>query len=824
MVNFDDLLDNDEAPVIDPRNIFLTLERDKRFAFPRDIQTEVMKAWFSVRDQRDTIIKLNVGSGKTLVGLLLLQSSLNEGKGPALYICPDNQLVSQVIAEADALGLEVVGDPRDAAYAVGQKICVTTVHKLFNGKSVFGVGTVKLSIGTVIVDDAHACIATISDQFRIKLPNTHDAYGAILKIVASELKKQSPSRYLELVDGDPWATMEIPFWAWKDKQEKILLSLHEHRDSDELLFSYPLLREILPYCRCIISGQSLEIEPICPPTDLIKSFFKAKRRIYMTASLADDSVLVTHFGANPEKLNDPIVPTSSQFMGERMILMPQELNPDLEGSQIKQLLIDLSEDENVVVIVPSKPSADGWKADADQMLIGENVAAGIDKLREGHVGLTVLVNRYDGIDLPGDACRVLALFELPEVSSFREAADMNILADSKAGLWRQMQRIEQGMGRGVRSNDDYCVVLLCGPKLTSRIKSPEGRQMLTGATQAQLELSTNLAKQLDGTDLDGIAKVIKQCLDRDSGWVKVSKKALLKAKPSEDLSLDPVAVAIRTAFDQARMGDHPAAVQTLKKLASTLDDEDAKALILVREAEIAHHIDPANAQKILLAAYKLNHSVLKPIDGIAYQKLSPVSGKQAAAVQEIHRTRFLEAADRILHFKGLVDDLKFEPNTANEFEAAVYDIGILIGVGSQRPEKSSDKGPDNLWAFSNSEFLIIECKNGATSEQGISKHDLGQLGQGIDWFEEKYTSTVAKTALIIHPMKNTGPGAAMIAGARVMTEKQLAKLRNALLDFAKALGDANVLNDVGRISDLLTSCHFTPKAFLDQYSVPLKKT
>lgn len=824
MVNFDDLLDDDEAPVIDPRNIFLTLERDKRFAFPRDIQTEVMKAWFSVRDQRDTIIKLNVGSGKTLVGLLLLQSSLNEGKGPALYICPDNQLVSQVIAEADALGLEVVGDPRDAAYAVGQKICVTTVHKLFNGKSVFGVGTVKLSIGTVIVDDAHACIATISDQFRIKLPNTHDAYGAILKIVASELKKQSPSRYLELVDGDPWATMEIPFWAWKDKQEKILLSLHEHRDSDELLFSYPLLREILPYCRCIISGQSLEIEPICPPTDLIKSFFKAKRRIYMTASLADDSVLVTHFGANPEKLNDPIVPTSSQFMGERMILMPQELNPDLEGSQIKQLLIDLSEDENVVVIVPSKPSADGWKADADQMLIGENVAAGIDKLREGHVGLAVLVNRYDGIDLPGDACRVLALFELPEVSSFREAADMNILADSKGGLWRQMQRIEQGMGRGVRSNDDYCVVLLCGPKLTSRIKSPEGRQMLTGATQAQLELSTNLAKQLDGADLDGIAKVIKQCLDRDSGWVKVSKKALLKAKPSEGLSLDPVAVAIRTAFDQARMGDHPAAVQTLKKLASTLDDEDAKALILVREAEIAHHIDPANAQKILLAAYKLNHSVLKPIDGIAYQKLSPVSGKQAAAVQEIHRTRFLEAADRILHFKGLVDDLKFEPNTANEFEAAVYDIGILIGVGSQRPEKSSDKGPDNLWAFSNSEFLIIECKNGATSEQGISKHDLGQLGQGIDWFEEKYTSTVAKTALIIHPMKNTGPGAAMIAGARVMTEKQLAKLRNALLDFAKALGDANVLNDVGRISDLLTSCHFTPKAFLDQYSVPLKKT
>ena len=52
----------------------------------------------------------------------------------------------------------------------------------------------------------------------------------------------------------------------------------------------------------------------------------------------------------------------------------------------------------------------------DQVLVGDGVADGIEKLQEGHVGLTVLVNRYDGIDLPGDACRVLAIVDLPEVS------------------------------------------------------------------------------------------------------------------------------------------------------------------------------------------------------------------------------------------------------------------------------------------------------------------------------------------------------------------------------------------------------------------------
>lgn len=624
MVSFENLLDDDESAVIDPRDIFLTLEREKKFSFPRDIQTEVMKAWFSVREQRDTIIKLNVGSGKTLVGLLLLQSSLNEGHGPALYVCPDNQLVSQVTEEADALGLNVTDDPRDPAFSSGEKICVATVHRLFNGKSVFGVDAIKLKIGAVVIDDAHACIATISEQFRIKLPNTHEAYQNILKIVGPDLKKQSPSRFYDLEASDPRVVMEIPFWTWKDKQDEILRALHAQKDDDVLKFTYPLLADILPFCRCIIGGQSLEIEPTCPPTDLIKSFFKAKRRIYMTATLADDSVLVTHFGASSENLSDPIVPDSSQSMGERMILMPQELNPDIDAPDIRNLLVKLSKEVNVVVIVPSKAAADIWDGEADQVLIGDSVVPGVEKLRAGHVGLTVLINRYDGIDLPDDACRVLAIFDLPEVSSFREAADMNILADSQLGLRRQMQRIEQGMGRGVRSNDDHCVVLLCGTKLTSRLKSPEGRKMLTGPTQAQLDLSTNLAKQLDGTDIAGIEEVIRKCLERDSGWVKVSKKALLKAKPDKGLSLDPVAVATRTAFDQARIGDHTGATKILNKARHTVDDDDTKALLLVREAEIAHHVDPANAQKILLAAHKLNHSVLKPIEGVAYQKLSPM--------------------------------------------------------------------------------------------------------------------------------------------------------------------------------------------------------
>ena len=78
------------------------------------------------------------------------------------------------------------------------------------------------------------------------------------------------------------------------------------------------------------------------------------------------------------------------------------------------------------------------------------MSAGLERLRNGHVGLTLLVNRYDGIDLPGAACRVLVIVDLPEVSSYTDMVDSEVLSGTAVNLRRQIERIEQGMGRGVR--------------------------------------------------------------------------------------------------------------------------------------------------------------------------------------------------------------------------------------------------------------------------------------------------------------------------------------------------------------------------------------
>src|SRR5690606_18561852 len=136
----------------------------------------------------------------------------------------------------------------------------------------------------------------------------------------------------------------------------------------------------------------------------------------------------------------------------------------------------------------------------------------------GHVGLVVLINKYDGIDLPGDACRILALDGLPEAYGALDRIEALALDESDAMITRQIQRIEQGMGRGVRSNDDHCVVLLLGSTLTQRLHRAGGSAKLSPATRAQLALSEQVADMLHGMPFAELGSVIDQCLNRDPEW------------------------------------------------------------------------------------------------------------------------------------------------------------------------------------------------------------------------------------------------------------------------------------------------------------------
>ena len=821
-IDFSDMLYDDDDVVLHPRDIFLTLETSPGRSFLRDIQTDVMNQWFEDRDRKDNVIKLNVGSGKTLVGLLLLQSSLNEGKGPALYVASDRQLVQQVLHEAAEIGIKVTEDPADPAYVAAESICVVNIYKLFNGKSVFGVGASRINIGTVVIDDAHACVSTVAKQFRLRIKNNHEAYHEIRGVLEEDLRGYNEALYLEVESGEPYSYLEVPFWSWAARLSEVVGVLAKHRCDQALEFEYPLLRDVLQQCRCFIGGGHLEIEPFFPPTDIIQSFRRSMRRIYMTATLSDDTPIVTHFGADPASLGPPIVPLSSQSMGERMILMPLELDPDFSEGRIRGMLAEIADKVNVVAIVPSSAAADRWREVADQVLLGDDVAPAIEKLRENHVGLTVLINRYDGVDLPGGACRVLAISGLPEVSSIADSSDSEILGNSSVNLRRQIERIEQGMGRGIRSNDDYCAVLLLGGKLIGRLRSPEGHKMLTPATQAQVELSRKIARQFENPSLDDLKSVISQCLDRDPGWRKFSRRSLLNLGSKETLRLDSSKLALRRAFDLARSNQHSAAAAALDAVIDETSDQQVKAWLLSRKAMFQHWTDARVAQQTLAAAHGFEPRVLRPLQGVTYSQLSPRAGKQARMLIENHEKQFIDATALQLFAETLCADLRFIPGTSGKFEAAIDDLAWFLGISGQRPENAYNEGPDNLWALPSAIFLVIECKNGVAPDNAIAKRDVGQLGQSVEWFRGNYASSDF-VPVLVHPKRALGAGASPVEGMRVIDEKGLKKLRASIRGFVQQLTSPDVSYSVTEVAQRLAQFELNANAFVNAFTRPVKK-
>jgi len=408
-----------------------------------------------------------------------------------------------------------------------------------------------------------------------------------------------------------------------------------------------------------------------------------------------------------------------------------------------------------------------------------------------------LVNKYDGIDLPFDACHLLVLDGLPEAYGAIDRADANAIEDTPAFMGRQIQRIEQGMGRGVRSNDDYCVVLLLGARLTERIWATGGLASFSPATRAQLMLSQRLSDLLRGQPLEGLRTIINQCLDRDPGWVKAARAAL------DGITYDAGhvrsdAIAEREAFALAEVTRYRVASGRMQAAADRATSREHRGWLKQQAARYLHHVDPVGAQVLQQSAIADNRGLLKPRAGVEYVRLSAVAD-QAAKCAVYLGSRYDSGAALILGFTALLSDLEPDPDQAavRRFEGAVTELGLHLGFGSQRPERDTGSGPDVLWSVGNLDFFVIECKSGAIA-QTIPRHDAEQLGHSMDWFRETYDESCTATPVLIHPSNVQHSGTFLRNGARIVTFDRLSRLRKAVAEFAAAIADNFVSPDAVR--------------------------
>lgn len=781
-----------------PIKIYESLDRRSVAGPLRSAQHKILDEWYKSRkDEKNLIIKLHTGEGKTLIGLLILQSKINSGNGPCLFICPNKYLVKQVSLEAKKFGINLCMIGQDNTFPNefidGEKILITHVQKVFNGKTIFGLGNDYVVVENIILDDSHACIDSIKDTFTISLDNDHIVYKEIFELFRDALPEQGEGTFLEIEHGDYNSFLPIPYWNWIEKSNEVLQILSNNRDDSSIMFTWPFIKDNIKNCQAFISGKKIEITPIHIPIEKFSSFHKASQRILMSATTQDDSFFIKGLGFNLGAIKNPLDNKSQIWSGEKMLVIPSLIDDSLDRDKMINILAKPSNKTyGIVSLVSSFSKTETYKNLGAIVPKSNEIPATVDNLKKGRYSQTVVfANRYDGIDLPDETCRILVLDGRPFFSSLADRYEESNRIISDSINIKIAQKIEQGLGRSVRGEKDYCLILIVGADLVKFIKSSRTNKYFSPQTKMQINIGMEIAQMASdeistkNEPFKVVKSLMKQSIKRDEGWKEFYKTEMNKIESTESVvQIYDVLTLERKAAVLNYSGEYKKASNLIQKIIDKYcKDESEIGWYLQIMARYKYLQSKTDANILQKSAFLKNHQLLKPREGITYEKLEFINESRTKRILEwVKNHKNLE--ELILSVDEVLADLEFG-TSAEKFEAALKELGLMLGFLSERPDKEFKKGPDNLWCGVSNQYFIFECKSEVNIQrQEINKHEVGQMNTHCGWFENQYNDSPVKRILVI-PTKNVSYHADFTHQVEIMRRGKLKSLRISIKAFFK---------------------------------------
>jgi len=651
-------------------------------------------------------------------------------------------------------------------------------------------------------DDEQSLYASLTQMFRL-------AFSDIDKLGSFD----------DVTSGIEFGVLEVPYWAWREQLGAVRELLKANIKKHELI--WPFLRDDLHLCHALISRTTFTVTPMLPLVNALPTFCEAPRRIYMSATIADDSEIVRTFDAGADAVSKALTSRSLAGISERMILIP-ELMPfqlDIQAA-IKKILESIAKSKRgAVVLVSSNKSADKWTDVATLPTNAKDVETVVQSLQDGTTfGPVVFANRYDGIDLPGDACRLLVMDGLPAGTSDYELYKASALYGGGTITRLLAQRIEQGLGRGARGAGDHCVVLMAGGSLAAWIAKESNFRFLTSATRAQLEMGSETSKSVK--DVKDLKDTIRKSINRDKNWMEYHAETLVELVDETPIETQrfELAAAERKAVDLWQDGHHEKAIAKIEKaIQSHKPDTQTTGWLKQLAARIADAWEHSSkAEELQTQAFASNRNLLRPRVLPPYRPLS-VPGPQAKAIAaqlSEYRSRlgFLRAFDEaVIHLN--------KEATANQFEQALAELGIFIGIATERHD-ANGVGPDVLWLLPSKVGLVIEAKSRKKEANAFNKADHGQLLVAHQWFEKNYKG-YSNVRVSVLP-GNRATKAASAHASHALTYERLQMLVSDARALLARLCDSALEGDdlIVECAALLKSSPLREDKLVDKYLLP----
>lgn len=778
-------------------------------------QGDVIRAYAEHhQDTPDLALELPTGSGKTLPGLLIGEWVRRKAEGPVIYATPTKQLARQVLATAHREGVPGVllidshktwSAADESSVEGAEAIGITTYSAVFNSSP-------KLpEPRLVIFDDAHAGEQFVGEEYGITIRRHENvaAYSLVLNALSPFLS----GLLLQRLQGeaDPGAHHQVRLIlpavdpATLTKLDGVLAKLPK-----PYTFEFAMIRSGLASCCVYLSYGGVQIRPMIPPTFENRVFSRAGQRIYLSATLGSGGELERAFG-RAEVARMPLPTKTPPRSGRRLFVFP-DLTSGSDATHLTKRIIGLTNKALILsqeTVAKTEAAAAALAGSGVPVMGRVHVEQGLDVFAKAPTGVLGLANRYDGLDLPGRACRIVVLGGKPDAVGLQEKF-LSERAEASAALAERLRtRIVQGAGRCTRGPNDYAVVVVLGSDITRYFSRPDNREALEPELQAEVEFGWENSR---GTKPNEVIENIETFLAHDADWreqgesmVAEFRQDAVKVESPGTAALGKSAPLEVEAWQLAFRSDWIGGSEKLQDAARHVGlGGDAtrgyRGLLLYFAGVWLHQgaqdeTQRSRARQLVRQAAAASHrgTWLKEMRELPGAEEVPLASMDVVAVNAIvARLRGQIRPNRVAEdLTKMREALAQDDSTA--YEGGLTTLGTFLGAAASKPK---GKGRcDSAWLWDTAMWMTVEAKSEQHADGLLPLHDVRQANTQLD--------QLAHDRGMDHPPAGSP---AIIVSNRLSVDPEHASAANPNVYLASTETIQHIASDITTVwGDLLTS-------------------
>jgi hypothetical protein len=765
-------------------------------------QGDVLRAWHRDHpNDPDVAIELPTGAGKTLVGGLIGDYRRRAAQERVAYLCPTRQLARQTASKLTEYGIPNVlltgkvkrwNKADRSRYTSADAIAVSVYSHVFNSNP--GLYDAQL----LLLDDAHAAEGYVAGPWSLEIDRAEEgAYVDVLSaladaidpIVLNRLRGAPDAQY----DNTVYLASPVGVAARATHLEEILAAAAAgEKLNEQASYALQLLHGHLDRCLVYVSYRKLLIRPLIAPTLVHPAFNDPARRIYMSATLGAGGEMERIFGRR--KIKRIPIPSGweKQGTGRRLFCFPQlttdlSHDPDAVDRWVARVI---AEHGRAIVLTPDGRTAKGFienRLPAGWPVLSANDVEDDLKVLTGQpAAALVLTNRYDGIDLPDDDCRLVVLDGLPARGDLQERFLYGSLGAVEVLQERIRARIMQGAGRATRNARDFAAVLLLDDELISYTIRRDVQDAMHPEIHAELEFgyrnsiditSTEMIDQLrifatHGREWREVEQDIVVARDQYERTDAPGSTELQQSAPLEVAACDAIWQGewdralnlIKQVLDALRGGRAPQRYAALwNYLASCIAQR-----LGTRTGDAALHAAAAKFYTEARATGRgttwLSH-LAAPAENNAANHVSLADPLDEAAMIGVLANSGRLAKPSVFDQEVVAARGALTGTASRPYEAALVTLGQLAGARPSEGDAGNDAAPDAVWIFGRVVWIAWEAKTEAKVEGELGANDTRQAGGHLRFTATKRGEAAPGDSMtfLVAPQQRTHPSAHAVA-------------------------------------------------------------